>query len=211
MSLDKQRRKLLSVLGAVFTTGLAGCSSQTRSASNENTAEAPESDTPEQAGTGVSETTDTQTETNTNTEAEPTASTEIGTKMSSETETETETQPEVSLVIDNISFRAWEITEDESGSVAPLGEQNPTLTLETGQRYIIDNNGWSSHPLAIRATDDTPLLSQSSGGTFVDDSAVNWVDNDDTVAFTFTDTLADEAAYYICTVHSSMQGDIEST
>jgi hypothetical protein len=209
MSLDKQRRKLLSVLGAVFTTGLAGCSSQTRSASNENTAEAPESDTPEQAGTGVSETTDTQTETNTNTEAEPTASTEIGTKMSSETETET--QPEVSLVIDNISFRAWEITEDESGSVAPLGEQNPTLTLETGQRYIIDNNGWSSHPLAIRATDDTPLLSQSSGGTFVDDSAVNWVDNDDTVAFTFTDTLADEAAYYICTVHSSMQGDIEST
>ncbi len=89
-------------------------------------------------------------------------------------------------------------------------DTNPTLSLEVGQRYAVENRGWSAHPFAIRAADDTPLLSQSADGRFEGDDAVNWTDNGETFAFTCTEDLAAAADYYICTVHSGMRRSIET-
>ena len=114
------------------------------------------------------------------------------------------------LTLDNVGASAWEVTDDESGEVAPTGEENPTLTLSVGTRYVVENAGWSSHPLAFRAADDSPLLSQSADGSFEADGDVNWVDDDEQVAFTVTEGLAAELDYYICTVHGSMQGGVET-
>ena len=114
----------------------------------------------------------------------------------------------VSLTIDNVGVSAWEVTEDGSGSVAPTGEENPTMTFQTGTRYEVTNNGWSSHPFALSASDDEALLSQSTDGSFEGDSDVNWADNETELAFTVTEELASELDYYICTIHSSMAGDV---
>ena len=130
-----------------------------------------------------------------------------------ETETDGDTESSMSgatLVINNVGASAWEVVEDETGSVAPTGEQNPTMTFEVGQRYAVENRGWSTHPLALRASDDTPLLSQSTDGEFEGDADVNWEDNEETLAFTVTEDLAAELDYYICTVHASMEGDAET-
>jgi len=129
------------------------------------------------------------------------------------TETEGGTQSSMSgatLVIDNIGTQAWEVLEDETGSAAPTGEENPTITFKVGQRYAIENRGWSSHPLALRASDDAPLLSQSADGEFEGDADVDWEDNEETLAFTVTEDLAAELDHYICTVHASMEGDAET-
>lgn len=117
----------------------------------------------------------------------------------------------VGFVINNVGARAWEVAEDESGSVAPTNENNPTLSFEVGQRYAVENRGWSAHPFAIRDADDAPLLSQSADGRFEGDDAVNWTDNSETFAFTYTDDLATVADYYICTVHPGMRGSVETT
>lgn len=113
-----------------------------------------------------------------------------------------------SIVIDNVGAQAWEVTEDE-GSVASSGGENPTLTFSTGHRYVIENQGWDAHPFALRAADDTPLLSQSAAGEFEDDPDVAWVDNGSQLEFTMTEALGSEVTYYICTVHPSMRGDIQ--
>ncbi|MEZ3118074.1 hypothetical protein RYH80_19335 [Halobaculum sp. MBLA0147] len=113
-------------------------------------------------------------------------------------------------MIDNVGARAWEVVKDESGSVAPTNESNPIFSLEVGQRYAVENGGWSAHPFAIRNADDTPLLSQSADGQFEGDDSVDWTDDGQTFAFTYTEELAAEADYYICTIHSRMRGDIET-
>jgi hypothetical protein len=116
----------------------------------------------------------------------------------------------VTVTLDNVGVDAWEVTAVEgSDGVAETGTENPTLTLQDGVRYTFENNGWSSHPLAFLAADGSALLSQSDDGSFEGDSAVNWVDEDETVSFTLTSELADELAGYTCTVHSSMEGAIE--
>jgi plastocyanin len=114
----------------------------------------------------------------------------------------------VSLTINNVGVSAWEVAEDSSGSVAPTGEENATMTFQTGTRYEVTNDGWSSHPFALRASDDSPLLSQSADGSYEGDSEVNWADNETELAFTVTEELASELDHYICTIHSSMRGDV---
>lgn len=51
----------------------------------------------------------------------------------------------------------WEFAV-ESG-VASNGE-NPTLTLETGTRYVVENRGCSAHPFVLLNGNDTSLLTQ---------------------------------------------------
>lgn len=116
----------------------------------------------------------------------------------------------VDLAIENVGASAWEVTSDASGSVAPTGTENPTMTFEVGRRYAVENGGWDVHPFALRAADDTPLLSQDADGEFEDDSAVDWVDDGSSFAFTVTQGLADRVDYYICTVHASMRGSVET-
>jgi hypothetical protein len=175
-----ERRHLLRTTGIALTAALAGCSDQSGSGNGEG-------ETDEPTPTATDEPTPTATDGST---------------------------AEISgarLTINNVGFSAWEVVEDETGSVAPTGEENPTMTFEIGQRYAVTNDGWSTHPFALRAADDTPLLSQdpNTDGEFDGDADVAWVDEQTEFSFTFTEALAAEVDYYICTVHSPMRGSVE--
>lgn len=117
---------------------------------------------------------------------------------------------DTTVAINNVGASAWTVdTINGTGLTADTNTENPTLTLtETDHRYRFENGGYPSHPLAFRNDEGTALLSQSTTGSFETDSAVNWVDDGDTVAFTLTDDLASEMADYRCTVHSSMVGTV---
>lgn len=116
---------------------------------------------------------------------------------------------DVTVSMDNVSITAWEVTDVAGGEdVAPTGESNPTLTLTIGTRYVFENGGWSFHALAFRDANDDPLLTQDGTGWFEDDTAVDWVDEGETLAFTLTEELANELDDYVCTVHTSMNGPV---
>lgn len=117
---------------------------------------------------------------------------------------------DVTITIDNVGNSAWSVDNiDGTGAEAADGD-NPEVTLTRDQRYVIENNGWSAHPLAFRDADGDPLLSQDATGQYEDDAAVDWVDNDTEVAFTLTEPLAEDLAAYNCTVHAAMEGDIDT-
>jgi len=118
---------------------------------------------------------------------------------------------DVTVTLNNVGASAWEVTDVQGGDVGPTGVDNPTLTLVEGVRYRFVNNGWSAHPFELRDADTDPLLSQSADGSFEGDSETNWVDDGTELAFTVTSELADELDSYICTVHSSMVGSVETT
>ena len=192
-----ERRHLLRTTGIALVAGLAGC-------------------TGNGDGNGGNETTepdggmDGETPTDDEMDGETTESDD---GMDDETPTDGEMSAEISgaqLAIDNVGVSAWEVTQDGTGSVAETGAENPTMTFEVGQRYAVENRGWSTHPFALRASDDTPLLSQSADGEFEGDADVDWVDNGETLSFTVTEDLAANLNYYICTIHSSMRGDVEA-
>jgi hypothetical protein len=108
--------------------------------------------------------------------------------------------------MDNVGSSAWEVSSADEEYVETSGGENPTITLETGVRYTISNEGWSIHPLAFRDESGSILLSQRSEGEFENDGDVNWSDSGSTLSFTLTDELANEISSYICTIHGSMQG-----
>ena len=206
--MDDRRRRLLGTVGTALAFGLAGCNAQNDSggSGDDDTTEATTEETTDDT---TEETTDDEATTEETTDDESTDGT---TEETTEETMEATTEPDatVSLTLDNVGFRAWEIAATSDAEVGPTGEENPTLTLSAGTRYEIDNQGWSSHPLAFRAEDDTPLLSQSAPGQYEDDPDVDWVDGDETLAFTVTEELAAEFGYYVCTVHSTMRGDLRT-
>lgn len=123
---------------------------------------------------------------------------------------EEEVTGDTTIKLDTVGSSAWRVTDiDGDGIEAPLDEDNPELTLEVGLRYVIENTDWSAHPVEFRDTAAEPLLSQDRSGSFENDSAVDWVDSDEEVAFRLTEELAAEIDSYICTNHSSMVGDVE--
>jgi hypothetical protein len=219
--MDQSRRRLLETVGLAIAGALAGCAETDQQGTEDGSPT--EGDTP--GTTAAPSTTDrtaatetereTPTETATETETETPGDTPTETETDTPTETETATADEpltptetVALTIDNEGFSAWEVTEDESGEVAETETENPTMTFETGVRYTVENDGWSFHPFALRASDDTALLSQDVEGQYEDDRDVDWVDDGNEFAFTLTEALAADMEYYICTVHSSMRGDV---
>ncbi|RJX48164.1 DUF4399 domain-containing protein, partial [Halonotius pteroides] len=117
------------------------------------------------------------------------------------------------FTMNNVGANAWEVLSTNEEYVETSGGDNPTITLETGVRYTISNEGWNIHPLAFRDGDQNKLLSQGRNqtGEFENDGDVNWNDSGNTLSFTLTDELADRINSYICTVHSSMVGQIETT
>ena len=94
------------------------------------------------------------------------------------------------------------------GSVAPTGEDNPTLSLTVGRRYTVENRGWGIHPFALLDADGAVLCSQDSDGRLEAEPDVDWTDEGDRFAFTVTETLASAVDTYVCTVHRSMRGDV---
>lgn len=118
---------------------------------------------------------------------------------------------DATISIDNVGASAYEVSNvTGKGIDVPTGVENPTLTVtETGTRVRFENGGYPNHPLKFQDESGTVLLSQSTTGSFNDDSAVNWVDDGDTIAFTITSDLASSLAEYRCTVHvNAMVGDI---
>lgn len=237
--MDDQRRRLLRTAGLVLTAGLAGCSDGDEQTGT-GTGTATDTATAVPAATGVPTPTETRTATATETPGEtPTATADTATPTETPTATATETPTAtptdtptatptetptatptatpietptktVEMSITNEGISAWTVTSDESGSVAPVGEENPTMTFEVGARYVVTNDGWDFHPFALRTADDSPLLSQSDDGSFESTSAVDWRDDGGTFAFTMTNTLASQVDYYTCTVHGSMRGSVET-
>lgn len=115
------------------------------------------------------------------------------------------------ITMDNIDASAWEVTATARNAVtAPVNQENPDISLQPESRYLVENNGWSTHPFELRDAAGEPLLSQDQDttGSFEDNTAVEWIDNGDELLFTLTETLAEEIDTYICTVHNSMQGTV---
>lgn len=192
--MNERRRRLITTTGTLLTVGLAGCAG----------------DGPDDGDTDGNDATtsaETTPATSATTESTTTESTTTGGTQDTTTTTSDAT---VAMTIDNVGVRAWRVTSDESGTVAPLDENNPTLTFRVGRRYRVTNDGWQFHPFAFRATDDSPLLSQSASGRFEDDDAVDWVDDGGEFAFTMTSALAAAVEYYVCTAHAAMRGDVET-
>ncbi|WP_185911686.1 GLUG motif-containing protein [Halonotius roseus] len=124
--------------------------------------------------------------------------------------TDGEIEGDITITLNNVGVSAWEVTSiDGDDDVASTIEDNPTLTLKPGERYVIENDGRDGHPLEFRDETGGPLLSQSNSGEFEDDSEVEWVNEDDELAFTLTEELADAINSYICTIHHQMEGDIQ--
>ena len=204
-----ERRHLLRTTGIALVAGLAGCTGDGNGNGGDD--ETPTDDGMDGETTEPDGGTDGETPTDDGMNGE--TPTDDG--MDGETPTDGEMSAEISgaqLTIDNVGVSAWEVTGDETGSVAETGAENPTMTFEVGQRYAVTNDGWSTHPFALLAGDDTALLSQrpDEEGDFEGDADVGWVDEETEFSFTFTESLAAEAATYRCTVHSSMEGDVES-
>ena len=193
-----ERRHLLRTTGIALVAGLAGCTGNGNGGDDETpTDDEMDGEMTETGGGTGGDTT------------EPDEGTD------GETPTDGEMSAEISgaqLTIDNVGVSAWEVTRDETGSVAETGTENPTMTFEVGQRYAVTNDGWGQHPFAVETGDGTALLSQSPDeeGDFEGDADVGWVDEGEQLSFTFTESLAAEAATYRCTVHPSMEGDVES-
>ena len=116
---------------------------------------------------------------------------------------------DVTVTLNNQGASAW-VLNSAGEDIGETGVSNPALTLTVGTRYRFENLGWSAHPLAFRDEADNALLTQSTygSGSFENDSAVNWVDNGEELAFTVTESLAAEFDDYVCTVHSSMEGNL---
>ena len=118
---------------------------------------------------------------------------------------------DVTITIDNIGASAWEVTGvDGADGVAPIGEQNPTLTLTAGTRYRVVNNGGSAHPFGLQNSADTYLLRQNGQGSLEGDASVNYQEDEAGVTFTFSPTLSDAVASYRCTIHASMEGSVQT-
>ena len=199
--MDRDRRAALRTLAATVAVGLAGCAG----GDSQSTATGSASDTDTPTATPTADPTATPTRTPTETPTPTPTATPTATPTP--TPTATPTPEPASVTIDNEGISAWVVTADGSGSVAPTDERNPTLTFAVGRRYVIENDGWTAHPFALRRADDTPLLSQDADGTYEDGLAVEWRDDGDTLAFTLTADLAADLDYYVCTVHPSMRGD----
>ena len=120
---------------------------------------------------------------------------------------------DVTITIDNIQASAWEVTNVQGanqGDISDGANENPALTLTVGTRYRFVNNGGANHPLGFQDASSDYLLRQNGMGSLEGDSGINYVEDDNGVTFTYTQTLADAVATYICTFHSSMVGDIQT-
>jgi hypothetical protein len=120
---------------------------------------------------------------------------------------------DVTITVTNVGTSAWEVTDVQGANdVAETGTNNPTLTLEVGTRYRIDNNGGvGAHPFALETdTNGDYLLRQESGqsGSLEGNADINYVEDGDGITFTYTQTLADQVAAYQCTAHGQMEGSV---
>lgn len=122
---------------------------------------------------------------------------------------------DVTITVTNVGSSAYRVSEVSGASgVAQTDTDNPALTLTVGTRYRIDNNaGINAHPFAFQNGADEYLLRQESGetGSREGNSEINYVEDDEGITFTYTQSLADAVANYRCTFHSSMEGSVTTS
>ena|GEM_PF-2478877 len=209
------RRQFLTAAGTGLAALLAGCSGRRGGVADESATETPvETTARTETATSTPTATDTQTPTESGDGYDDGYGSDYGgggdtptaTQTTTETPTATQTATTVQVVADNVRASAWEFVGDSG-----IGDgENPTITLEPGTRYVVENRGWSAHPFAFLTDDGTSLLTQEDGGTFADDPEVDWRDDGGEFAFTLTAELAEAVDRYVCTVHARMQGDVET-
>ena len=118
---------------------------------------------------------------------------------------------DVTVTVTNVGTSAWEVTDVSGASgVAQTGTNNPTLTLKVGTRYRFENNGGTNHPLGFQDGSSSYLLNQDGSGSLEGNSDVNYKEDGEGITFTYAQALADEVATYRCTVHSQMEGDVQT-
>lgn len=117
---------------------------------------------------------------------------------------------DVTVTIENVSASACDVTSVEGASGVESGGENPTLTLEVGTRYRFDNNGGGDHPLGFQNSSDSYLLNQNGSGSLEGNSGFSYEEDNEGVTFTYAQQLADAVADYRCTVHSVMEGVVET-
>ncbi len=118
---------------------------------------------------------------------------------------------DVTVTVTNVGTSAWEVTDVSGASgVAQTGTDNPTLTLKVDTRYRFENNGGSNHPLGFQDGSSSYLLNQDGSGSLEGNSDVNYEEDSEGITFTYAQALADEVASYRCTVHSQMEGDVQT-
>ena len=116
--------------------------------------------------------------------------------------------PVAVVKLTNQGFSAYRITEIVgSGATGVSGIDNPLITLNEGGRYYFYNAPGTGHPLALR-NGDTVLLDEAGGGTLSDDATAAVVSTNRLIGFNVAGDIATQLDNYVCTLHSSMSGDI---
>lgn len=127
--------------------------------------------------------------------------------------------PAVRLHLTNVGINAYELGDVEPESYRDSvgsSEENPTLMLQAGWRYEIENDAAAVHPLELVtlgsvAGDDVILLSQESAGTLEEESTIDWVADPGAtnMRFTVSPVLAAALTGYRCYYHQeTMRGSI---
>ncbi|HHP7237446.1 hypothetical protein [Longibacter sp.] len=119
--------------------------------------------------------------------------------------------PTVILTFRNLGTEAWIATNVQGADgVVDAGTENPTLRLNEGVRFVVENDaGVTDHPFALRGPDGTILLNQrDGGGSLSNEPDINFTADDDGMAFTFTRSLSQEVATYNCLNHVDMEGTV---
>ncbi|WP_148230042.1 cupredoxin domain-containing protein [Marivirga tractuosa] len=116
----------------------------------------------------------------------------------------------VEMTIDNSGASAYFVSEiNGNEEVTTTNEDNSTWELTVGTRYVLTVTGASSHPFALRDSENNILLSMNSvDGSFEEDSDVDFQASGTSFNFTLTQALAGELDNYVCTVHLGMTGSI---
>lgn len=123
----------------------------------------------------------------------------------------TEAEVSANITIENVGSSAWNFVEIVGeGASADTGVDNATLTLDEGLRYTVTNLGASGHPFQLLDADGNVLIAAGGGGSLQENADADVVVNDEdgTITFTLTGSLADQVATYICEFHPSMAGDL---
>jgi hypothetical protein len=99
-------------------------------------------------------------------------------------------------------------------STASSTQADPTLTFTIGKRYQITVNNQVAHPILLLDDGGNTLLGMDvtateNAGSLESDSSINFKDDKEgTIAFTYTQELANQLKTYKCFRHAAMTGSI---
>lgn len=129
---------------------------------------------------------------------------------------------DVGWTFGNVGFSSYRLDalEPDDANLAPIGSEDPTLSLELGKRYQVTVTNYTFHPFEVlakgsSASQDKVLLSMEGAGPFESDPGVAWEDDGQgTVRFTLTTPLYQAMVEdgrnpgYRCQIHvGTMRGD----